>query len=105
TLSLYYGTAGQIAATEADRKSQVVLDAGAHSRLPAWSFLLDHHGVQAFGSAIHSSGKPRRPSAYDRQIIKIGLRARPQTDFLSHFRRHTLDEACSIGKQHYRKTR
>src|SRR5438128_8017319 len=57
TLSLYHGAARQIATTEADRKSQIVLDAGTHSRLPARSLLLNHHGVQAFGGAIDSGGK------------------------------------------------
>src|SRR5262245_12734809 len=94
TLSLHHSAASQIAATEADRKSQVILDTGAHSRLPARSFLLNHHGVQPFGGAIHSSSKPRRPSADDRQVIKIGLRARPQSDLLSHLRRHTLEKSC-----------
>src|SRR5207247_9905720 len=102
---LYGGPRGNIAATVADRRSRRILDTGTHSRLPARSFLLNHHGVQAFGGAIDSSGKPRRPSAYDRQVIKIGLRARPQADSLSHFRRHTLEKSCSIGKEHDRKTR
>src|SRR5262252_7753903 len=35
TLSLHHSAARQIAATEADRKSQIVLDAGTHSGLPA----------------------------------------------------------------------
>src|SRR5881397_1028062 len=104
TLSLYHSAASQIAATEADRKSQIILDTGTHSRLPARSFLLNHHGVQAFGGAIHSSGKPRRPSAYDSQVIKIGLRAHPKTDFFSHFRRHALEKFCSIDRKYDRKT-
>ena len=105
TLSLYHSAARQIAPTEADRKSQIVLDAGTHSRLPAGSLFLNHHGVEAFGGSIHSSGKPRRPSTDDRQVIKIGLRARPQTDSLRHLRRHTFEELCSVGKKHDRKTR
>src|SRR5262245_11160699 len=104
TLSLYHSAASQIAAAEADRKSQIILDTGTHSRLPAWSFLFNHHGVQTFGRTIDSSGKPGRPSAYDRQVIKIGLCSRPQANFLSHFRRHTLEKSCSIGKEHDGKT-
>src|SRR5262249_31888638 len=105
TLSLVHSAASQVAATEADRKSQIILDTGTHSRSPACTFLPNHHVEQPYETTIHSSGKPRRPSAYDRQLIKIGLRTRPQTDFLSHFRRYTLEESCSIGKQHDRKTR
>src|SRR5215470_16178141 len=63
TLSLHHCAARQIAATKANRKSEIVLNAGTHSRLPTGSLLLDHHRVQAFGSTIHSSSKPRRPSA------------------------------------------
>src|SRR5262249_16059722 len=81
-LSRCHRAASQIATTEADRESQIILDTGTHSRLPARSFLLNHHGVQSFGRTIDSSGKPGRPSSYDRQVIKIGLRTRPQTDFL-----------------------
>src|SRR5262249_36370785 len=105
TLSLYHSPARQIASTEADRKSQIVLDAGTHSRLPAGSLFLDHHGVEAFGGAIHSSGKPGRSSADDCQVIKVGLCARPEADFLRHLRRYTLEEPCSVGKKHDRKTR
>src|SRR5262249_27681317 len=105
TLSLYDGTARQIASTEANRKSQIILDAGTHSCLSAGSLFLDHHSVEAFGGAIHRSSKPRRPSTNDCQVIKISLRACSQTDSLRHLRRDTLEEPCSVGKKHDRKTR
>src|SRR2546422_639523 len=75
TLGLYHSPASQIAATEADGKSQIVLDAGTHSRLPARSLLFNHHRVQAFGGGIDSRGEPGRPSPDDSQVIEIGLRA------------------------------
>ena len=43
-----------------DGKSQIVLDARTHARLPARRFALDHHRVQTFRRAIDGSRQTRR---------------------------------------------
>ena len=78
-LRLHHGAPRQIAAAEPRGKSEIVFDARTHSRLAARRFALDHHGVQALGRAIHSSGQARRASADNRQIVEVRLRARAQT--------------------------
>ncbi len=102
---LHHGAPRQVAATQSVGKSEIVLNARAHSRLAARSLTLDHHRVQAFGRSIDCSRQARRPSAHDRQIVKAGLRSSSQSDFLSDIGRNTLQKLCPIGKQHHRKTR
>src|SRR5215469_8239428 len=74
TLRLHYRASRQIAPAQPGGKPQIVLDPRAHPGLPAGCFALDHHRVQAFGSAINSRRKASRTTADDCQVVKIGLR-------------------------------
>ena len=105
TLRLHHRAPRQIAAAEPRRKSQIILDARTHSRLAAGRFPLDHHRMQAFRRAIDRRRQSRRPSAHDRQIIKVGLRPRPQPHFLGDIRRQAFQKLGSVREKHNRKTR
>ena len=59
--------------------------------------------MQAFRRAIDGSSQASRPSADDRQIVKIGLRASPQPNFLRDFRRHALQKLRPVREEHDRK--
>src|SRR5579863_567027 len=104
TLRLHYGAAGQVAATEPGRKSQIVLDTGAHSRLAAGRFPLNDYGVQTFRGAINGGGQTSRTSSHNGQVVEAGLGARPQPNFLCDVGRYTFKKFRSVGEKHHRET-
>src|SRR5271157_5859508 len=69
TLRLHHRSPRQICATQACRKSEVVLDARAQASLSAGSLAIYHHRLQSLGSAIHRCRQPARTSADDGKII------------------------------------
>src|ERR1700722_9251243 len=75
SLRLYHGAPGQIVAAESRWESEIILDARTHARLSAGRFALNHHRMQALGSAIDSRCPTRRTTPDHGQIVKISLRA------------------------------
>src|SRR5437879_6362494 len=56
-LGLHHRPAGQVRAAEALRKTEIVLDARAGTRLAARGFALDHQRAQPLGSAVDRRGQ------------------------------------------------
>src|SRR4029077_12044618 len=75
-LRLYHRTPRQIAAAETIGEAKIIFNARTHSRLAAGSFTLHNHSMQSLRCAVNSGSKPSRASTDDRQVIKVGLRAR-----------------------------
>src|SRR4029077_15050394 len=96
TLSLHYGTPGQVSATQPCRKSKIVLDAGTHSSLAARRLALDNYGVQTFRSAINGGSQTSGPPTDNRQVVETGLSTRSQPNLLRDVRGNTLEQFCPI---------
>src|SRR4029450_8887567 len=60
-LRLHHGALGQFGARDAGRETQVVLDPGGCTGLPAGGNRVEDDRRESFGSAVHSGGEARRP--------------------------------------------
>src|SRR5256884_10019576 len=88
---------------KAGRKAEIIFDARAQARLAARSFALDDHGTQAFARAVHGGGKSGGTASYDDEIVKIGLRAGAEANFVRDGGQQGLGEARPVGGPHERE--
>src|SRR5271166_2334803 len=57
--------------------------------------------MQTFGGSINGSGQTGRPPTHNRQIIKAGLGARAQPNFLCDVGGYTLKKLWPVGEEHH----
>src|SRR5262249_28580607 len=100
-LRLCQGTSSEILATEAGRKAQIVLNAGAHASLPPRSFTFDQHRLESFRSAVDSGGQAGRPGANDDEVIEGLFSFHAKTDFFCDLERGRLNQRGPIRKDHH----
>src|SRR2546430_3267688 len=86
----------QIAASEAGRKAEVILDARTEASLAAGSFAFDDDGAQTFTGAVDRGGESRGTAAHDGEVIEISLGARTQANLVGDGRKRRLE----IGRAH-----
>ena len=74
---------GQLAARDARREAEVVLDLGRGPRLPSRRDRVEHDRGESFGGRGHRSGETGRAGADHQQVVRIaGRRVLPQAEEL-----------------------
>jgi hypothetical protein len=102
-LGLAAGRRGQLGARNAGGEAEVVLDPRAAARLPASRGLLDQHGLQALGCAVHRGSEAGRSAADDREFVHLQRRARGQAEHRGEFGVRRLDERLALLGDHHRE--
>ena len=69
-LRLSHSPPGQLAAADAGRKPEIVLDPRTAARLPARRMAIEQQGPQPFRGAVHSGRQPRRAGADNHQVVQ-----------------------------------
>ena len=64
----------QLTSAYAACKAQIVADQRAGAGLATDCHVLDHHGVQTFGSSIYGGCQPGRSGTQNRQIVDVSGR-------------------------------
>jgi hypothetical protein len=93
----------QVAAAEAVRESEVVLDASALCSLPARRVAFDDRCAQTLGCSVDRCGEPGRAGADHHEVVqrRLGTRAQPESVGDLHHFSATQDGA--VGQQHDRE--
>lgn len=73
------GALGQIRTGQALGKSEIVLNGGALTGLPAGGLPFDDHGAQALGCRIDGGGQTGRAATHDAHVVETlcGIGAQP----------------------------
>ena len=94
---------GELAAGQAVREAQVVLDPRGLARLAAGGELLDEHGAQALGRAVDGRAKAGRAAAHHDQVVEVMLRDRRQVDLRRHLGVRRRDQRLAVGGDEHRE--
>ena len=86
-LRLRQGAARQLAAADAGRKSEIVLDPGAGARLSARRVPVEQQCPQPFRCAVHRRRKAGRTGADDHEVVHIEGGRERSAEALGHLRR------------------
>ncbi len=83
-LRLRQGAARQVAAADAGRKPQIVLDARTGARLPARRVPVEQQRPQPFRCAVHRRRQARRTGADDHKVVHIECSRERPAEALGH---------------------
>ena len=103
TLCLRHGAAGEVAASESGRKTQIIFDARAEAGLATGGFTFDDDGAQALAGAIDGRCKSGGATADNGEIVEISLSAGAEANLVGDGRERRLGETRAIGKQNERE--
>ncbi len=97
------GPVGQLRSGHPVREAQVVLDPRALPGLPAGRELLDQHGPQPLGRAVHRGAQPGRAAADHDQVVEVLGRRGGQPDPRGQLGVGRLDHGIPVRGDHHRQ--
>ena len=95
--------ASEVAAAEAGREAEVVLDARALAGLAAERLPLHQRGLQALGCSVDGGRQPGRPAADDQQIVERQLRAPEHAGALRQLGDARAAHRAAVREEHQRQ--
>ena len=94
---------GQLAAADAGREAEIVLDLRAGARLPARRMPIEQQRPQSLGGAVHRGGEPGRSGAHDHEVVEIARRGQRSAEALGHLARLRVAQRGAVLEEQRRQ--
>ena len=102
-LRLRHGAPRQLAAADAGRKPEVVLDPRTGARLPARRVPVEQQRPQPFRRAVHGRREPGRAGADDHQVVQVERGRERSAEALGHLARLRVAQRGAVLEEQRRK--